>query len=61
MSQAPQIMARHRTEAAAPVAGRRRLPSAVRPNLKQLLLSDEAHTNDLPVRPRGQACRRPIP
>ncbi len=37
----------------------RRLQSAARPSLKQLLLSDQART-DIMVPPRGQAKRRPV-
>ena len=63
LTQGPQIVTRRGTEAAVlvPMAEWRRLQSAARPSLKQLLLSDEARTDDLPVRPRGQARRRPIP
>ena len=42
-----------------PVQEWRRMQSAARPSLKQLLLSDQDRT-DLIVPPRGQAKRRPV-
>jgi PHD/YefM family antitoxin component YafN of YafNO toxin-antitoxin module len=42
-----------------PVQEWRRMQSAARPSLKQLLLSDQARTN-LIVPQRGQAKRRPV-
>jgi len=42
-----------------PVQEWRRMQSAARPSLKQLLLSDQART-DLIVPQRGQAKRRPV-
>ena len=55
----PQMVTRRGVEAAVlvPVAEWRRLQSAARPSLKQLLLSDQART-DLIVPARGQAQRR---
>ena len=55
----PQMVTRRGTEAAVlvPVAEWRRLQSAARPSLKQLLLSDQART-DLVVPARGQVQRR---
>jgi prevent-host-death family protein len=57
----PQMVTRRGTEAAVlvPVSEWRRLQSAARPTLKQLLLSDQAR-NDLMLVPRGQAKRRPV-
>lgn len=42
-----------------PVQEWRRMQSAARPSLKQLLLSDQAHA-DMVMPPRGQAKRRPV-
>ena len=55
----PQMVTRRGTEAAVlvPVAKWRRLQSAARPSLKQLLLSDQARA-DLVVPARGQVQRR---
>jgi len=55
----PQMVTRRGTEAAVlvPVAEWRRLQSAARPSLKQLLLSDQARA-DLVVPARGQVQRR---
>lgn len=57
----PQMVTRRGTEAAVlvPVQVWRRMQSAARPSLKQLLLSDQARI-DLIVPPRGQAKRRPV-
>lgn len=57
----PQMVTRRGTEAAVlvPVQEWRRLQSAARPTLKQLLLSDQART-DMMVPPRGQAKRRHV-
>ena len=57
----PQMVTRRGTEAAVLVSVQewRRLQSAARPSLKELLLSDQART-DLVVAPRGQAKRRPV-
>jgi antitoxin Phd len=57
----PQMVTRRGTEAAVlvPVQEWRRLQSAARPSLKQLLLSDQART-DLIVPPRGLVKRRPV-
>jgi PHD/YefM family antitoxin component YafN of YafNO toxin-antitoxin module len=55
------MVTRRGTEAAVlvPVQEWRRLQSAARPSLKQLLLSDQART-DMVVAPRGQAKRRRV-
>lgn len=55
------MVTRRGTEAAVlvPVQEWRRMQSAARPSLKQLLLSDQART-DMSVAPRGQAKRRPV-
>ncbi len=55
----PQMVTRRGSEAAVlvPVQEWRRLQSAARPSLKQLLLSDQARA-DLNVSARGQAKRR---
>lgn len=57
----PQMVTRRGAEAAVlvPVQEWRRMQSAARPSLKQLLFSDQART-DLIVPPRGQAKRRPV-
>ena len=57
----PQMVTRRGAEAAVlvPVQEWRRMQSAARPSLKQLLLADQAR-NDLIVPPRGQAKRRPV-
>jgi antitoxin Phd len=57
----PQMVTRRGAEAAVlvPVHEWRRMQSAARPSLKQLLLSDQART-DLIVPKRGQAKRRPV-
>jgi prevent-host-death family protein len=57
----PQMVTRRGTEAAVLVSVQewRRLQSAARPSLKQLLLSDQART-DMVVAPRGQAKRRRV-
>jgi prevent-host-death family protein len=57
----PQMVTRRGTEAAVlvPVQEWRRMQSAARPSLKQLLLSDPART-DMSLAPRGQAKRRPV-
>ena len=61
LSDGPQMVTKRGTEAAVlvPVQEWRRLNSAARPSLKQLLLSDEARA-DVLVPPRGQARRRPV-
>ena len=57
----PQMVTRRGTEAAVlvPVHEWRRLQSAARPSLKQLLLSKEDRM-DMTVAPRGKAKRRPV-
>lgn len=57
----PQMVTKRGAEAAVlvPVQEWRRLQSAARPSLKQLLLSDEARV-DVLVPPRGQVKRRNI-
>jgi antitoxin Phd len=57
----PQMVTRRDTEAAVLVSVQewRRLQSAARPSLKELLLSEQART-DLVVAPRGQAKRSPV-
>ena len=57
----PQMVTRRGAEAAVlvPVQEWRRLQSAARPSLKQLLLCDQART-DLIVPARGNAKRRPV-
>ncbi len=56
----PQMVTRRGAEAAVlvPVQEWRRLQSAARPSLKQLLLCDPARA-DMIAAPRGQARRRP--
>ena len=57
----PQMVTRRGTEAAVlvPVAEWRRLQSAARPSLKELLLSNAGRA-DLPIPVRGGARRRPV-
>lgn len=57
----PQMVTKRGAEAAVlvPVQEWRRLQSAARPSLKQLLLSDTARS-DLRIPPRGSAKRRAI-
>ena len=59
--QGPQMVTRRGAEAAVlvPVQEWRRLQSAARPSLKQLLLSDQARS-DLIVPARGNAKRRKV-
>ena len=61
LMEGPQMVTRRGTEAAVlvPVHEWRRLQSAARPSLKQLLLSDKART-DMTVASRGKAKRRPV-
>ena len=57
----PQMVTRHGTEVAVlvPLQQWRRLQSAARPSLKELLLSDQARA-DMVVPPLGRAKRRPV-
>jgi prevent-host-death family protein len=57
----PQMVTRRGAEAAVlvPVHEWRRMQSAARPSLKQLLLSDQARS-DMIAPLRGQAKRRPV-
>ena len=61
LAKGPQMVSRRGTEAAVlvPVSEWRRLQSAARPSLKQLLLSDEART-DMVVVGQGRAERRNV-
>lgn len=61
LAEGPQMVTRRGTEAAVlvPVQEWRRLQSAARPSLKQLLLSDQARS-DLIVPARGNAKRRNV-
>lgn len=61
LSDGPQMVTRRGAEAAVLVTVQewRRLQSAARPSLKQLLLANEARV-DLLVPPRGQARRRRV-
>jgi prevent-host-death family protein len=61
LSEGPQMVTRRGTETAVlvPVREWRRLQSAARPSLKQLLLAEQARTEVL-VPPRGRARRRKI-
>lgn len=61
LQEGPQLVTRRGAEAAVlvPVEEWRRLQSAARPSLKQLLLADEART-DVMLPARGQARRRPV-
>jgi len=59
----PQMVTRRGAEAAVlvPVQEWRRLQSAARPSLKQLLLSDQARADLVALPARGQAKRRMAP
>jgi prevent-host-death family protein len=61
LQEGPQLVTRRGVEAAVlvPVQEWRRLQSAARPTLKQLLLSENART-DLNLPARGQAKRRDV-
>lgn len=61
LQEGPQLVTRRGAEAAVlvPVEEWRRLHSAARPSLKQLLLADQART-DVMLPARGQARRRPV-
>ena len=61
LADGPQMVTRRGAEAAVlvPADQWRRLQTAARPTLKQLLLSAEAQA-DLPLPVRGQARRRPV-
>lgn len=61
LSEGPQMVTRHGAEVAVlvPVQEWRRLQSATRPSLKQLLLSDQARA-DISVPARGHAKRRNV-
>lgn len=61
LTEGPQLVTKRGAEAAVliPIHEWRRLQSAARPSLKELLLSDTARAT-LVVPPRGQAKRRPV-
>jgi antitoxin Phd len=61
LAEGPQMVTKRGVEAAVllPVQEWRRLQSAARPSLKQLLLSDTAR-GELNVPPRGKAKRRSV-
>jgi antitoxin Phd len=61
LSEGPQMVTKRGAEAAVlmPVQEWRRLQSAARPSLKQLLLADNARA-ELIVPARGRAKRRPV-
>jgi prevent-host-death family protein len=61
LAEGPQMVTRRGAEAAVlvPAAEWRRLCAAARPSLKDLLLSDDARSDDL-VPLRGRVHRRPI-
>ncbi len=61
LTQGPQMVTRRGAEAAVlvPVQEWRRMQSAARPSLKQLLLSEQAR-GAITLPPRGQAKRRPV-
>ena len=62
ISEGPQVVSRRGTETAVlvPIEEWRRLQSAARPSLKQLLLQESARTESL-VPDRRKARRRPLP
>ncbi len=61
LTEGPQLVTKRGAEAAVliPIHEWRRLQSAARPSLKELLLTDTARVT-LVVPPRGQARRRPV-
>lgn len=61
LSEGPQLVTKRGAEAAVlvPMNEWRRLQSAARPSLKQLLLSDQARM-EIPLPPRGNAKRRRV-
>jgi prevent-host-death family protein len=62
ISEGPQVVSRRGTETAVlvPIEEWRRLQTAARPSLKQLLLQESARTESL-VPDRRKARRRPLP
>ena len=62
ISDGPQVVSRRGTETAVlvPLAEWKRLQSAAKPSLKELLLSNLGRTDDLIIPERGQAHRRKI-
>ena len=62
ISDGPQVVSRRGTEAAVlvPLEQWKRLQSALKPSLKDLLLSDAARTDDLVIPQRGKARRRKV-
>jgi len=62
MTQGPQLVTRRGTEAAVlvPIAQWKRLSSAAKPTLKELLLTNAVRL-DLEIPARGAALRRPAP
>jgi len=62
MTQGPQLVTRRGTEAAVlvPIAQWKRLSSAAKPTLKELLLTNAVRL-DLEIPVRGAALRRPAP
>lgn len=58
----PQVVTRRGTETAVlvPLQDWHRMTKRAKPNLKELLLSDEAKIDDLPIPERGKARRRKI-
>jgi prevent-host-death family protein len=62
ISEGPQVVSRRGTETAVlvPIEEWRRLQTAARPSLKQLLLQESARTESL-VPDRRKARRRPVP
>ena len=59
----PQFVTKRGVEAAVliPAEEWRRLSARARPSLKDLLLSDEARSDDLSILPRGAVVERPAP
>ena len=62
ISDGPQVVSRRGTDTAVlvPLAEWKRLQSAARPSLKELLLSDMGRTDDLLIPERGSARRRKV-
>jgi antitoxin Phd len=59
----PQIVTKRGVEMAVlvPIEAWRRLASDAKPTLKELLLADEARSDDLPIPPRGRGGHRAPP
>lgn len=61
LSEGPQVVTKRGAETAVlvPLEEWQRLKRGARPTLRELLLTDEARFDDLPIPPRGQWKHRP--